>query len=260
MSRALGPLSESDLNDFIVRGFVRLEEAFPRELAERCRGLLWEQLAPSPDDTAGWTQASIRLGSQNGEPFHEAAHTARLHGAFDQLAGVDRWVTQDGLGGTIVVRFPSEEEPVDAGWHLDGSFSKEGSWWVNVRSEGRSLLMLFLFSDTGDEDAATRIRVGSHLDVPAALAPAGDVGMHFAEVVTHLPNVHERRLALATGRAGDVYLCHPFLVHAGDRHRGAVPRFLAQPPLFWREPPDLGRAADPDSPVEMAIRIGLGIA
>jgi hypothetical protein len=30
-----------------------------------------------------------------------------------------------------------------------------------------------LFSDVGEDDAPTRIRVGSHLDVPAALAAAG---------------------------------------------------------------------------------------
>jgi hypothetical protein len=100
---------------------------------------------------------------------------------------------------------------------------------VNVRSDGRSLLMLFLFSDVGEDDAPTRIRVGSHLDVPAALAPAGDDGMFFGDVNEWLPNVHERQIALATGKTGDVYLCHPFLLHAADRHRGTTPRFVAQP-------------------------------
>lgn len=59
--------------------------------------------------------------------------------------------------------------------------------------------------------------------------------------------------------AGDVYLCHPFLVHAADRHRGSSPRIIAQPPLA----PAGGelRLGGPDadcSPVERAIRIGLG--
>lgn len=83
--------------------------------------------------------------------------------------------------------------------------------------------------------------------------------MHFAEVARLLPNVRERKLALATEAAGDVDLCHPFLVHAGDGHRGTTPRFLAQPGLSWRERRDLDAAADHDSPVETAIRIGLGI-
>lgn len=53
--------------------------------------------------------------------------------------------------------------------------------------------MLFLFSDVGEDDAPTRIRVGSHLDVPAALAPAGDEGMSGAGAShTPLPLHHER--------------------------------------------------------------------
>jgi hypothetical protein len=47
---------------------------------------------------------------------------------------------------------------------------------------------------------------------------------------------------------------HPFLVHAADRHRGTTPRFMSQPPLFWRDRLDLEAA------VETAIRIGLGSA
>ena len=57
----------------------------------------------------------------------------------------------------------------------------------------------------------------------------------------------------AVGPAGTVYLCHPFLVHAAQPHRGTTPRFLAQPPLLPRGPLVLDRGADPRSPVEEAI-------
>ena len=59
--------------------------------------------------------------------------------------------------------------------------------------------------------------------------------------------------ALATGEAGTVYLCHPFLVHAAQPHRGTHPRFLAQPPLLPREPLTI----DGPSPVERAIAAAL---
>lgn len=198
-------------------------------------------------------------GYQRGSPFHEAAHTSRLTAAWDQLVGAGRWVAQDGLGGTIAVRFPVDGDPGDDGWHIDGSFDHDGEYWVNVDSKGRSLLMLFLFSDVGADDAPTRIRVGSHLDVPSALAPAGEEGMFFGDVNEWLPNVAERQLAVATGEAGDVYLCHPFLLHAADRHRGRHPRFVAQPGLFWQTPLDLAAPPDEPAPVETAIRIGLGL-
>ena len=45
-----------------------------------------------------------------------------------------------------------------------------------------------------------------------------------------------RSVVTATGDAGTVYLCHPFLVHAAQPHRGKHPRFLAQPPLLPEHP------------------------
>ena len=65
----------------------------------------------------------------------------------------------------------------------------------------------------------------------------------------------ERPQALATGEAGTAYLCHPFLIHAAQKHRGSVPRFMAQPPLQPAEPFRLDREDGNYSPVEIAIRL-----
>jgi hypothetical protein len=67
----------------------------------------------------------------------------------------------------------------------------------------------------------------------------------------------DRPIALATGEAGTVYLCHPFLVHAAQHHRGLTPRFIAQPPLGLREPYRLRREDGVCSPVEISIRHAL---
>jgi hypothetical protein len=117
-------------------------------------------------------------------------------------------------------------------------------------------MLLFLFSDTGSDDAPTRIRVDSHLDLPAVLAPFGEEGLSWEDIVLP-PQVRERRIAYATGSAGDVYLCHPFLVHAADRHRGSTPRFLGQPGLLWAERLKLERSDGAYSPVETAVRMGV---
>ena len=42
--------------------------------------------------------------------------------------------------------------------------------------------MLFLFSDVGENDAPTRIRVGSHLRIPKLLAPMGEYGLSAMEI------------------------------------------------------------------------------
>ncbi len=112
------------------------------------------------------------------------------------------------------------------------------------------------------DDAPTRLRIGSHRDVARALAPAGERGLSAREI----GRLVEEGLAagcaeaLATGPAGTVYLCHPFLVHAAQRHRGREPRFVAQPPLLPASPLELERADGRYSPVERAIREGLGLA
>ena len=253
------PLTPRQIEAFIRDGFVRVEAAFPRAVAVQCRRLLWAQTGLDPRNPATWQKPVIRLPGSDAAPFVRAANTARLRAAFDQLAGQGRWHPRPTLG-TFPIRFPSPADPGDAGWHIDGSYPTNGTYYANLWSHERALLMLFLFSDVGPDDAPTRIRIGSHLDVPRVLAIAGDSGMAFGHVVSLLPGVHHRKVALATGRAGDVYLCHPFLVHAATwPHRGKAPRFIAQPPLTPKGPLRLHREDGDYSPVETAVRIGLGL-
>jgi hypothetical protein len=256
-------LSSTQVEQFIRDGFVRIDEAFPRQLAEEGRTIMWRDLPCDPQDPATWTRPVIRLPGYGGGPFQKVANTPILHAAFDQLVGKGCWLPRDGLG-TFPVRFPHPDDPGDAGWHVDLSFPGDdsdagekqdfSSWRVNVTSRGRALLMLFLFSDVGPSDAPTRIRVGSHMDMARFLEPAGEAGMShmsLGRMGAHRPQ------ALAMGEAGTVYLCHPFLVHAAQRHRGSTPRFMAQPPLGLAEPYRLERQDGAYSPVEIAIRQAL---
>ena len=254
-----GPLSSEQVNEFIRNGFVRLVAAFPRQVADNCVRLLWPRIGCAADSPSTWNRPVIRQPSWDAEPFKQAVSTARLHDSFDQLVGPGRWRPRSNPG-LFVIRFPSTENPGDAGWHIDGSFEVDGEWWVNFRSRGRALLMLFLFTDVGPDDAPTRVYVGSHTDVPPVLHPLGEQGTHFERVMALAPHVHKREVALAMGNSGDVYLCHPFLVHAASwPHRGAGPRFISQPEL---PPATLLQIERPDadySPVEIGIRLGLGL-
>jgi hypothetical protein len=257
-------LSEAQVERFIEDGFVRIDGAFSRELAEAGRAILWRDLPGDPQDPKTWTQPVVRLGWYGQEPFRQAANTSVLHTAIDQLVGKGRWQPRADLG-TFPVRFPARGKPKDDGWHVDVSFPGDSSdpnerqdyssWRVNVSSRGRALLTLFLFSDIGPLDAPTRLRVGSHLDMTRFLEPAGEAGLATPKV----DRVGAGRLeALATGEAGTVYLCHPFMIHAAQRHRGTEPRFLAQPSLGLAEPYRLERPGGAYSPVEIAIRRALG--
>ncbi|WP_329460154.1 phytanoyl-CoA dioxygenase family protein [Streptomyces sp. NBC_01497] len=249
-------MTERETEAFVRDGFVRIAGAVRADLVERCRAELWRATGCDPDDPGTWTDPVVRLGAFATEPFRAAADGPLLRAAFDRLVGSGRWVPRQGLG-TFPVRFPSTAPPGDDGWHLEAGYTgAAGEYRVNLRSRGRALLMLFLFSDVGEDDAPTRIRVGSHLDVPRLLAAAGEEGRPWFEVCEDAVSASAaREVTTATGTAGDVLLCHPFLVHAAQAHRGRVPRFMAQPPLDPRGLLDL--SGDAPTPVERAVLMGL---
>jgi len=164
----------------------------------------------------------VRIPCPEGGPFAEAGTAPAVREACDQLIGAGRWWRWDGVGGSIPVRFPSEEDPGDAGWHFESSFKTEGHWRVNLASRARGLLALYLLTDVDADSAPTRVRPGSHLDVPPLLASAGDAGLEAtaASKMAAKTSAH-RPTAVATGQAGDVFLCHPFLVQQRPRRTAA---------------------------------------
>jgi hypothetical protein len=248
------------VQDFIDNGFVKIENAFSTDLARQCRDELWADIGLSPDRPENWIQPVILVGSKASAPFIEAANTRPLHKAWDQLVGDRRWLTPKGLG-TFPIRFPSSQPPGDDGWHVDVSFGDDNpdfmEWRANVKSRGRALLMLFLFSDVGVNDAPTRIRKGSHATIARELLPYGEAGATLRQLSANgYASTNDCEVELATGAAGTVYLCHPFLVHAAQPHRGKRPRFMAQPPLLPKSEFD---PALPPSPVQIAIRQACGL-
>ncbi|HEY6279821.1 MAG TPA: phytanoyl-CoA dioxygenase family protein [Streptosporangiaceae bacterium] len=252
-------LSQEQIESFLADGYLALRGAVPAALARACQDVVWSELGQRGvlrDDPATWAAPVVRIGCPEGGPFAEAGTRPVVQEACDQLIGPGRWWRRVGVGGTIPVRFPSEADPGDAGWHIEASYADGGRWRVNVRSRARGLLALYLLTDVEPDGAPTRLRPGSHLDVPPLLAPAGQAGLDATEAGQAAARASRHRpTALATGRAGDVFLCHPFLVHAASwPHRGQFPRMIAQPAVALHSEFPL---AGPASPVEQAILAAL---
>ncbi len=134
-----------------------------------------------------------------------------------------------------------------------------GHTFTNYRSRARALFLLVLFTDVTAVDAPTRLRVGSHLAVPGRLLAYGAEGVDASRVdeTGILEATADLPVVEATGHAGDIYLCHPFLIHAARAHSGTTPRFMATPTVEPSVPLELDRADGRYSPVEKAIRLGL---
>ncbi|MCP9272632.1 phytanoyl-CoA dioxygenase family protein [Mycolicibacterium arenosum] len=222
-----------DIDAFTASGFLKVEGAVPREVADAARALLWEQLEWSPDEPDEWTEPVRWVADLTGAgPFGELARSRAVATALDAVCGAGGWLPRGALGN-IPVRFPVSPPADDRGWHVDANTPlPDGSWAVTGRPH--TLLLLTLLSDVGPDDAPTRIRSGSHHRVAAALTEAPVDFVAAASVVAEASEGCP--VVRATGGPGDVYVVHPFTVHAADVHRGREPRFMAQGPVPLTSP------------------------
>jgi hypothetical protein len=85
-------LTTEEIDSFVRDGFIHVERAFPRLVADQGRALLWDEMGLSAGDPAGWSQPVIRLPGSGAQPFDRAVNSERLHRCFDQLVGPGRWV------------------------------------------------------------------------------------------------------------------------------------------------------------------------
>jgi Phytanoyl-CoA dioxygenase (PhyH) len=249
-----------DVDSFVRDGFVVVRRAVDTGTTAACRELIWESMARRGlrrEDPATWPPL-VRIDDLDGGPFTAAGLSPALTAVYDELIGPDRWRSPVDVGRAVMVRFPSEER-AGAGYHIEASYpGPDGQGWrVNVRSRARGLLALFLLTDVGLHDAPTRLVCGSHLIVTRFLAPYGEAGAD-ADTDLWYPSTLCRPVTHATGTAGDVFLCHPFIVHTATwPHRGTGPRMIAQPAV--NAPAGFTLDGTDPSPVASAITSGLAM-
>jgi hypothetical protein len=222
-----------DVDSFAENGFLKIDEAAPREIAEAARQVLWTRIGLSQHNTETWTQPVVWTADLTGEgPIGVLARSQRLAEALDALCGAGGWQPRRALGN-VPVRFPVRPTDNDRGWHIDLNTPRpDGSWAISGRPH--TLLLLTILSEVGPSDAPTRIRVGSHRDVAAVLGESPIAADECGLLVDAASA--GRDVTLATGVPGDTYVVHPFTVHAADEHRGRTPRFMAQAPVLLAAP------------------------
>jgi hypothetical protein len=222
-----------DAHGFAENGVLKIDEAAPREVADAAREVLWRQIGLSPDQPESWTKPVVWAADMTGEgPFGALARSRRLADALDTVCGPGGWQPRGALGN-VPVRFPVQPGADDRGWHIDNNTPRpDGTWAVSGRPQ--TLVLLTLLSEVGTDDAPTRIRIGSHRDA-AALLDEQLIEAHECGPMVDAASAG-RDVTLATGIPGDMYVMHPFTVHAADEHRGRNPRFMAQAPVLLAAP------------------------
>lgn len=176
---ALKALSQADVDQFIELGYVKLPEAFPRDLALAAQDFLWHKLADRgvrKDDRATWTKPLVQIKEAYNGPVFQACETGRLADAVEDLVGPGRWLTRGGDAnwGWWPVNFSlGAGAPWDvptAGWHWDGMHFRH-----RVDAPEQGLLLLCYFSEIGPKGGCTLAAEGSHRSVARYLKqhPAG---------------------------------------------------------------------------------------
>jgi hypothetical protein len=268
-------LSDADVEHFLTHGYVLVPGCFSADAAREYTQTMWTRLGYDPDDRSSWAAPSVHMPSHR--VIDVASFAPRAWGAVCDLVGGperisastpytwnDGFIVNLGEGADR----PWAEASADApGWHKDGDFFRHF-----LDSPEQGLLTLVLWSDVRHQGGATFVAADSVPPVARFLA-AHPGGVYPPEVPTPdhgegtRPAVFDfsslvsgcGEFVEATGEVGDVYLLHPYILHAKAQNVLRAVRVITNPPLTLAEPMRFDRDDPADySIVERAVLRALG--
>lgn len=253
-------LTDEQAEHFLSKGYVVIRECFSREAAEEHTKHLWTRLGYDPDDRSTWAEATIHMPTR--QRFDIKDFAPKAWGAVCDLLGGEERITQPYTWGDgfIVNLYQGADRPWtpaspdSPGWHKDGDFFRHF-----LDSPEQGLLTLVLWSDVRHQGGATFVAADSVGPVARYLAehPEGVLPTEFPirDLIGQCSEFVE-----ATGQVGDVFLLHPYILHAKAQNVLRLPRFITNPPVHLREPMRFDRENPEDfSLVEKAVLRGLGV-
>jgi hypothetical protein len=90
-------LSENQIEAFINNGFIKIENAFPKAIAQSCVELLWQEMNCNPDDATAWTQPVIRIGELSHTGSVYLCHPFIVHRAQNHNGTTPKFMAQPAL-------------------------------------------------------------------------------------------------------------------------------------------------------------------
>jgi hypothetical protein len=255
-----GQLTGEQAEQFLQRGFVTVRGAFGAASAQARLADAWVRFGYDRDDPRSWAEKRIHLSARS----HVDARTfapAAWRAAVELAGGEERvllpWRWNDSFIANLGVGGDREWEPPSAavgGWHKDGDFFRHF-----LDSPEQALLSLILWTDMLPRGGGTFIAADSVPVVARFLAahPEGVLPRDF-DYAGLIGQCHD--FVELTGKAGDVVLLHPYILHATSQNVLGVARIITNPPLALREPMNFNRPGAGDfSLVERAVLRGLGV-
>ncbi len=252
--RAPTVLSTDALESFREHGFVRLNKAFPRELALALQEEIWQELGEDHgirrDDRSTWKRPPRSPRRAKHSALNEQLAAGRFTDAISDLLGYDHWRRPVTWGGFNVF-FPDEccgewDVPTRT-WHWDGPPTGNGllvfSFYGDVRSSGggtlivdRSHRLIQSYYDSLSADDRARphnfhrkrlARWDPWLEALTGQAkePVADRIATFMQKTTNVRGVPCRVIEL-TGEPGDTVFCNLGILHCVAPNASDQPRFV----------------------------------
>jgi hypothetical protein len=245
---------------FLRKGFVRVPGCFSRAAAAELTASVWTRLGYDPDDQSTWAESSVHMPTHRHLDVETFAPRA-WQAAAELVGGHDRIRRPFGWGdGFIVNLYEGADRPWEDASAAAPGFHKDGDFFLHfLDSPEQGLLTLVLWSDVEHRGGATFAATDSVGPVSRFLA-AHPEGVR-PDVFPRSSLIEEcSEFVEATGEVGDVYLLHPFILHAKAQNVLRKPRLITNPAVQLVEPMRFDRE-DPSehSLVEQAILRGLGV-
>jgi len=257
-------LSAADLENFQEHGFIHLTDCFdtaPGSEADRWIQESWLRNGISPTDRSTWPNDKIHMPATKKVRVRD--FSPRAFAAICELCGGEERVDGElswGNGFIANYGYGRDKEwiapgPEIGGWHVDGDF-----FLHFLDSSDQSLLVIVLFSDIHPQGGGTFLACDSVSKVARYLAAHPEGVMP-----TGFPNqdfiLDCRDFRETTGKAGDVFLMHPFILHTSSYNHRPEARLMINPPSVLREPMRFDRRSDGSvySPLELAVLRALGV-
>lgn len=165
-------LTKDQVEQFIENGWVKVEEAFSREVALNAQQIVWDNVEKRgvlKNDRSTWTTDMLQINESYDHDEFQQCNSLRMANAIEDLIGEGRWADRSVYGqtdkkttyGWWPVNFSKGAEKAwnvpSNGWHWDGIQFKHF-----VDSPDQGLLCLCLFSEIGQHGGGTLIAEGSH--------------------------------------------------------------------------------------------------
>ena len=257
----MNPLTASDFEQFIVRGWCLVPGAFSEAQARAAQDVVWQRMwekrGIARNDPTTWPPAYDVEESLDAAPQIIDCFTPAIGDAIERIVGVGRWCGVRRWGFWPVSFSYAMDEPrpfPEWGWHVDGNWFRHS---LDCPKQG--LLVIGLFTDVPPNSGGTIVAEGSHRRTARILAahPEGLSHRELFDLVLAQPIGNFREL---TGHAGDVVLAHPFLFHTRGCKRHGSPRILSNVEAPLREPMCLDRIDNDYSVLEESILSALSEA